>query len=483
MASVYKRGGRRGKGNYYIDWYDHTGKRRSKSSGTSDKAAANRIAAKIEADVALRREGVIDPTLDAITQQARRSIKEHLADFENKMRAAGRSQKHIRSTRNFVEQISGFADFAVASDINADGVYRYATSLQEQGRAARTVQAHLNAITAFTRWLTEQMKLPRDPLAGVKKPNPKNDRRLVRRMLLPKEWSWLKAVTEAGPELRGMSALERATLYDLAIQTGLRSNEIRSLTSGNLYLEGPKPYVTCDGGDTKNSKDAKQYIRSDLAAELNTLVASNSPTASVFSLPHETDMAELLRTDLATAREQWIKNAEADSQEHSRRRQSDFLAAENHDGQSMDFHALRHTCGAWLAMSGSHPKAVQQIMRHSTITLTMDTYGHLFPGQESEAVENIKTILVAPPEVLTEATAPPEGARELQQNLQQSARGNVRRRALRCDQPPEEENSPKSPKTARKPRNAEKKASNRGEDRSSGRGIRTPDTRIMIPLL
>lgn len=27
-------------------------------------------------------------------------------------------------------------------------------------------------------------------------------------------------------------------------------------------------------------------------------------------------------------------------------------------------------------MAGAHPKAVQAIMRHSTIVLTMDTYGH-----------------------------------------------------------------------------------------------------------
>ena len=28
-------------------------------------------------------------------------------------------------------------------------------------------------------------------------------------------------------------------------------------------------------------------------------------------------------------------------------------------------------------------------MRHSTITLTMDTYGHLFPGDEAEAVDKL----------------------------------------------------------------------------------------------
>ena len=31
-------------------------------------------------------------------------------------------------------------------------------------------------------------------------------------------------------------------------------------------------------------------------------------------------------------------------------------------------------------------KAVQTVMRHSSIALRMDTYGHLFPGQEAETI-------------------------------------------------------------------------------------------------
>jgi integrase len=65
----------------------------------------------------------------------------------------------------------------------------------------------------------------------------------------------------------------------------------------------------------------------------------------------------------------------------------------NHSGEVFDFHGLRHTCGAWLALTGAHPKVVQTVMRHSTITLTMDTYGHLFPGQEAEAIGRLQGLL------------------------------------------------------------------------------------------
>jgi hypothetical protein len=43
-------------------------------------------------------------------------------------------------------------------------------------------------------------------------------------------------------------------------------------------------------------------------------------------------------------------------------------------------------CAQSSRCAREHPKVVQTIMRHSQITLTMDTYGHLFPGQAAEAV-------------------------------------------------------------------------------------------------
>ena len=68
----------------------------------------------------------------------------------------------------------------------------------------------------------------------------------------------------------------------------------------------------------------------------------------------------------------------------------------NHEGELLDFHALRHTCGAWLAKAGVHPKVVQTVMRHSTITLTYDHYGHLFPGQEADAVSRLADVMSPP---------------------------------------------------------------------------------------
>jgi len=406
MATVFKRGGKQNRGGrYYIAYFDHSGKRQVRSARTTDKATAERIAAKLEAETALRRDGVIDVQAEAVQMQAKRTIAEHLADYEAKLVAAQRSDRHITTTVSYIRSIADELTLRTAAGITADGVVRYAKQLKDEGRSARTIQAYLTAIKGFTRWLTINEKLPRDPLASVQRPNPQSDRRRHRRMLLPEEWTWLRSVTLTENEQRfDMLASGRVVLYALAIQTGLRSSELRSLTRRSLFLDQRPPFVLCQAGSTKNRKAAWQYVQPELAEELRLHIATKTPEARVFRMPPRYDVAAMLRADLAAARKTWIEEARPVPEEHLQREQSDFLTAENHEGEILDFHSLRHTCGAWLSMTGSHPKAVQTVMRHSTITLTMDTYGHLFPGQEADAVARMPNMFSGAPPTGGEAS-------------------------------------------------------------------------------
>ena len=338
-------------------------------------------------------EGVIDPAMETIAKEGQRSVESHLADYEAKLKTANRAAKHVRETMKYIRETCEESGFTTVAQINPDGVNRRARKLQIAGKSARTVQAVLTAMKGFTRWLANEYKLPRDPLVGVHKPNPKTDRSYERRMLLPEEWQWLNRTTRNGTPRYGMSGHERALLYAVAIQTGLRSNELRSLRQRQLQLDADPPYVTCKAANTKNGDMARQFILSELAGELRALLEAKSPKAAVFNLPHESNMARMLREDLEDARKAWVSEAGEDADELARREESDFLAIQNHEGEWLDFHALRHTCGAWLAMKGAYPKTVQSVMRHGSITLTMDTYGHLFPGQEAEAISRFKSLM------------------------------------------------------------------------------------------
>ena len=382
-GSIFKR---RDGGPWYLAWYDAGGKRKSLCTKTTDKATAQRILADKLANVALRREGIIDARQESLITEAGKPIETHLADFEAMMNARQRSECHVKRTLFFIREVCTAARFEKPSDISADGMNRIMANMKAEKKAARTVQARVVAMKAFTRWLADHSKLSHDPLRSVKRPSVKTDRRLRRRMLTPAEWPYLRAATIGSGPRDGMNPLERVALYATAIQTGLRSAELRSLTKSDLFLASEKPYVRCRAENTKNKQEARQYIQADLADELRRIAATKTPTAAVFAMPDEWSMADMLRGDLADARKQWLDEMRHDPDARAKRAESDFLAVGNHDGEMLDFHSLRHTCGSWLALQGVHPNVVKTVMRHSTITLTMDTYGHLLPDQHADAI-------------------------------------------------------------------------------------------------
>lgn len=401
MSSVFKRGGSRAKGPWYIQYFDQNGKRRTKCAKTTDKAAAERIAAKFEADAMLRQTGAIDATLEGIGKESRRPIAEHLDDFERKLGAAGRTAKHMGHTRKFIEAIAQHGKMVTAADISEDAVTRYAEKLNKDGRAPRTIAAHLRAIKSFTRWLASKSKLPRDPLAGLKLPSAEADRRRERRAILPAEWLQLAIASEEGPERYGMQGPARRLLYATALLTGLRSNELRSLTRGQLHLDAEQPFISAKAKATKNRRAAEQFISPSLAEDLREHVKAMPADARVFRMPHEANVARMLRGDLEAARAAWLDEAKANEEEHKRRSESDFLLATNHAGEVLDFHSLRHSCATWLAQAGVAPKTAQSMLRHSNVNLTLGRYTHLHKDQEAEAVGKLQ-LLLAPPSAGTQ---------------------------------------------------------------------------------
>ncbi|PON13755.1 hypothetical protein C2W62_32695 [Candidatus Entotheonella serta] len=46
------------------------------------------------------------------------------------------------------------------------------------------------------------------------------------------------------------------------------------------------------------------------------------------------------------------------------------------------FHYLRHTCATLLLQQGVHAKVVSELLGHSSIGLTLDTYSHVLPDMQ-----------------------------------------------------------------------------------------------------
>jgi integrase len=53
------------------------------------------------------------------------------------------------------------------------------------------------------------------------------------------------------------------------------------------------------------------------------------------------------------------------------------------------FHDLRHSCAALLIANGRHLEEVKDYLGHSSIRVTSDRYGHLFPKARAELADSL----------------------------------------------------------------------------------------------
>jgi integrase len=237
--------------------------------------------------------------------------------------------------------------------------------------AIETSNHYVVAIKSFSRWLWRERKTPDDPLAGLGKMNADTDRRRVRRALTPSELDTLLSVTQNNSRTyRGddwnLTGADRSMLYRVAAFTGLRAQELSSLTKSSF----------------------------DLEAMTWTVAASVSKNRKSTTLPLSPALAEHLRPWLAALKREtlfggsWAKRRRAGKilKRDLKRAGIEYRDA---SGRVVDFHALRYTFITSLAKRGVHPAKAQRLARHSTITLTMDVYTSLDLDDLREAVAGL----------------------------------------------------------------------------------------------
>jgi len=164
-------------------------------------------------------------------------------------------------------------------------------------------------------------------------------------------------------------------LYRLAVETGLRAGELRSLSPASFRLSGDE--ADCHRSCRILQEPAGKHVAApaDTVEMLIAHLKNLQVDGCAFAVPPRQHVAKMIRADLDAARAKWVKEVKND-EERERREKSDFLAYTNHAKRKADFHALRHTFISNLAAGGVHPKIAQTLARHSTFALTMERYSH-----------------------------------------------------------------------------------------------------------
>lgn len=307
------------------------------------------------------------------------ALSQLVDEFEASLLASGNTSHHARKTARAVRRVFDGCGFAQWSDVSPLPVERFlqrqrasGAVTDEQGGSGeargighRQSNYLLGATKAFANWMVDHGRATENPLRVLKALNPSVDRRRERRALSPQEATNLLSAVSLQPSVDGVDGVQRALVYRLALETGLRASEIASLRAASFQLEGPRPTVTLQAAYSKRRREDVLPLRLGIADVLQRHLSGREPWRGAFDLPKHWRSAEMLAADLAAA----------------------GIAAVDDEGRCVDFHALRHTFITNLALAGVSPKVAQALARHSTITLTLDRYTHLRAEDERSAVD------------------------------------------------------------------------------------------------
>ncbi len=289
---------------------------------------------------------------------AGKSIADHLTDWKDSLLAKGTSEKHAELLHNRAKRILETCGVSVWSDINLHHVemtlrdMRASKGEDDPGISHQTHNFYVQALKQFGKWIVRNGRAMSSPFEHLHKLNVKTDRRHDRRVLTEKEIGLLLGSTASAEPRYGLSGHQRALLYRLALETGLRASELRSLTVSSFDFE--RLTVTVRAAYSKRRREDELPLRRDTADLLKAALSGKHPAAPAFSLPSPSKTTLLFQDDLKAAG-----------------------VVYEVDGKYADFHALRHSFVSNVVKGGATVKEAQTLARHSTPGLTLGVYAHI----------------------------------------------------------------------------------------------------------
>ena len=326
----------------------------------TDKKVAERKARELERQM----EFGHDPAL--LDKARRRPIAEHLLGFEESLRAKGCSVCHLDTLMARLRKMMEGCRISTLADVNPSAIESWLARRQREGAmSAQTRKHYTTHALQFGRFIHASGRAVKNPFAGLRtNVNVENDRRRRRRSLTPEECQRLLAVAAASKRrLGGMSGPDRKIFYSVALSSGLRRNELGSLTPESFRLDDDPPTVTVEGKWTKNRKTATLPLKQDIANELREWLRGKPPGKPLFPVKGRKRKA-MLGADLRAAGIEPVV-----------------------DGRVIDLHALRVSFITHLSLGGVPLAIAQKLARHSDPRLTSNVYTSLSLAELHKAVQ------------------------------------------------------------------------------------------------
>jgi len=341
MAGARKRPNPGGK---FQAWFVDAAGKRQFFTGTHDRRETLAMARKLEDEHKQVRLGYREPPRSA-SKHAARLYSEAVGEYVSwGLSCGGRGGRgwakiHARQKQKNLEWWAEHLGLASLGDLpgilpRAEAALR---ELQGRGLSGKSIMDRVESIKSFCRWAERRGFLDHDPTKGLTRFDTTPTR--IYRALTREELAKLLA---AVPE-------ERQLIYTLAVATGLRRSELKTLKVSDLNLDMQALNLRAE--ITKNKKSGLQPLSPWLLDWLLAATQGSDPDAPLLAgfpgNPTETFYKDLKAAGIPR-----------------------FVVGEG----SATLHSLRVTFATLLIEEGADIKTAQTLMRHSTPTLTLNRY-------------------------------------------------------------------------------------------------------------
>jgi integrase len=179
-------------------------------------------------------------------------------------------------------------------------------------------------------------------------------------------------------------------LYVLALHAGLRSGELLALKWADVDLDAGRLSVNrtvrhmiglgAVEGEPKSARSRRNVLL--------------TPLAIAALRRHRTrQAAQRLRATYWDDLDLIFTNEVGRHVQTNNLRLRSFLPLLDRAGvPAIRFHDLRHSCATLLLLAGVHVKVVSEMLGHSNIGLTLDTYSHVLPSMQADAVAKMEAL-------------------------------------------------------------------------------------------
>jgi len=345
-------------GRYQGFFIDCTGKKRY-FTGSTRRSETVRIARKLEEDHLQIRLGYREPQQTYFKYRDRPfidTVNEYLEWGKLQGGHKGRpwSESHAPRKQRHLELWAETLELKVLSDLDnlLPRVEATLRELADRGKTGKTIANIVEALRSFCNWCVIRNYLSENPLTDLAEVDttPKEE---YRALTIDEIYRLFKVAPD---HLR--------LLYIIAMTTGLRANELRSLT--RQHLDKQNYVLVLDPAWTKNRKRKFQPLPKNLVKKLESFSTSGVVQA----------LYQRFYRDFVYPRDALLYVPSHPARELDKDLKKAKIPKHTEKGK-IAFHALRTSFVSLTYEAGASHKEAQELARHSTPTLTANTYGRV----------------------------------------------------------------------------------------------------------